>query len=222
MKRQIALLLSISLLLLPLLCFAGCGSVDYTQYISDCRSDIFLASTDELEITVSCLEREYPFAQDGFVGTLSRTVEVTLAEKNLSDTVVEVYFLEDVPRGGEMSFRSVTGDWYYSRGVENFPEKTLSLRIVRDGKSEDIAATSVKNEKSLSPSAALDFALGAERETVSKLSSRGVFSGELHVRLLRRDKNYYYIGVVDRNKHTVCMLLDSETGKVLARREKLD
>lgn len=173
-------------------------------------------------MTVTCMEREYPFASDGYVGTLSKTVEVTLVETENSDAIYEVYFLEDVPRGGEMSFRSVTGDRYYSRGVETFPEGVLSLRIVRDGKSEDIALTSVKNQKTLSPASALESALLSEKETVKKLSSGGDFSGELHVRLLRRDKNYYYVGIVDRNKKTVCMLLDAESGKVLARREKLD
>lgn len=208
------------LFLFPVL--SGCGNLDYSRFVSDLRCDLFCAQTESFEVTVTCMEREYPFASDGYVGTLSKTVEVTLVETENSDAIYEVYFLEDVPRGGEMSFRSVTGDRYYSRGVETFPEGVLSLRIVRDGKSEDIALTSVKNQKTLSPASALESALLSEKETVKKLSSGGDFSGELHVRLLRRDKNYYYVGIVDRNKRTVCMLLDAESGKVLARREKLD
>lgn len=43
--------------------------------------------------------------------------------------------------------------------------------------------------------------------------------GEFHVRLLRRDANYYYVGIVDGKGHTISLLLDSETGETLARRE---
>ncbi len=222
MKHKKSFFLTLFFAAAMLLPLSGCGETDYFQYVSDCRSDLFLARTEDFEVTVSCLTREYPFAQDGYAGALGKTVEATLVENTLSDATYEIYFLEDVPRGGEMSFRSVSSDRYYSRGVEEFPKDTISLRIVRDGKSQEIAATSVKNQKTLSPFAALEFALSAEKDAVKKLTSGNRFAGELHVRLIRRDKNYYYVGIVDRNKRTVCMLLDSETGKVLARREKLD
>jgi len=39
------------------------------------------------------------------------------------------------------------------------------------------------------------------------------------VRLLRRNTNYYYVGIVDTDGKTISLLLNSETGEVLARRE---
>lgn len=216
MKRHLYFLL-LPILLLPL--FTACGKLDYNAYISDERSDIFCAETDEYSIIVSCIEREYPFMTDGIVGTRSKTVEATLTEKEPSGCEYEIYFLEDMPRGGEMSFRSVSGDFYYSRGVEEFPSGAISLRILRDGEPTEIAATSIKNSNTLSTSEALSFAIQAEKPEIEKLTNGG-FEGEFHIRLLRRDKNYYYIGIVDREGRTICLLLDAETGAVLARRER--
>lgn len=38
------------------------------------------------------------------------------------------------------------------------------------------------------------------------------------MRLLRRDKNYYYVGITDCTGKTISLLLNAETGEVLARR----
>ena len=119
-----------------------------------------------------------------------------------------------------MSFRSVTGDWFYSRSVEAFPSGSLSVKVVKDGAQEEILATSVKTENTLTPREALEKAVDAEHDALAKMTRNGVFYGEFHVRLLRRDKNYYYVGVIDSEGNILALLLDSETGEVLARRER--
>lgn len=214
MKKSI---LSFGLLLFLLPALAACGKYDYFSHVSDERSDLFCAETEEYSVTVACLEREYPFLTDGVVSPRSKTVEVVLTETVPTGAEYEVYFLEDTPRGGDMSFRGVSGDFYYSRGVEQFPSGSVSLRVVKDGEPQDILATSVKNENTLSTRDALDKAIAAEKATIERMSRGGTFHGEFHVRLLRRDKNYYYIGIVDENG-ILSLLLDSETGEVLARR----
>ena len=83
----------------------------------------------------------------------------------------------------------------------------------------EIVATSVKTENTLSPEKALSRALTNEKATLERMSSNGSFQGEFYVRLLRRDKNYYYVGIVDRDGNMISLLLDSESGEVLARHE---
>lgn len=216
MKRLILFL--VLLLSLPLT-LAGCNRIDYYDYVSDERSDLFCAETETFSILISCVFRERPFLTDGVVSAKSKSVEAVLTEKEPSGKEYEIYFLEDVPRGGEMSFRSVSGDYAYSRGVEEFPSGSISLRVICGEERVELMATSVKTEKTLSAREALEFAVEAEKETVSRMSA-GEFCGEFHVRLLRRDKNYYYVGIVDTQGGTLSLLLDSETGAVLARREK--
>lgn len=204
-------------LLLPAL--AACGKYDYTVHISDERSDIFCAETETYTLTVSCVSREYPYLCDGVAAQKSDLLEAVLREKTPTGGEYELYFTGEKVTGGEMSFRSVTGDYFYSRSAERFPEGSLPLTVVKDGVSEDLVLTSVRTENTLTVHEALAKAVEAERETVEKMTVGGQFCGEFHVRLLRRDKNYYYVGFVDKQGNILALLLDSETGEPLARRQ---
>ena len=103
--------------------------------------------------------------------------------------------------------------------MEVFPETSVSVRIVWEGGEQELTATSVKNEKTLSVDEALGFAVKAEKDAVARMTKGGSFYGEFYVRLLRRNTNYYYVGIVDTDGKTISLLLNSETGEVLARRE---
>ncbi len=199
---------------------AGCGSCNYTDYLSDVRSDLFLAETEYFSVSLACLSRETPFLTDGVACSRSDTVEITLTP--LSDlpegNVCAVRVLGEEPYGGEMSFQSVTGDFLYTQSCSSFPQKSVSLEIEWGENTLSITATSVKNDSTLTVEQALGKAVEAERERVDALTDKNVFSGEFHVRLLRRDKNYYYVGIVDTRDNTTALLLDADTGAVLARR----
>lgn len=203
-------------------CFAlaltACGEYDYSAHLSDVRSDLFCAETDEFTVTLSCVSREYPYVSDGVASARTDLVEIVLTSAESED--YEIYVLSDAVWGGDMSFRNVTGDYFYSRGVTEFPQDSVSLRVEWNAGEEvrELTATSIKNEKTISAEQALDAAVTAEKDTVNALMNNGVFCGELYVRLLRRDKNYYYVGIVDTDGKTVSLLLDSETGEILARR----
>ena len=200
---------------LPLL--AACNKApDYFNYVSELRSDLFVASEEEFSLTVACISREYPYINDGIKATLSNIVEITLEGE--ADEY-SVYILGEEHMGGEMSFRNTRGDFYYSQGVKSFPEGSVSLRVEWEDTSREIVATSVKTAHTLSPEAALSSALKGEQAALNRMSADGQFRGEFYVRLIRRDKNYYYVGIVDTNGKLISLLLDSESGQVLARHE---
>ena len=197
--------------------FTACHKApDYFHYVSELRSDLFVASEEEFSLTVACISREYPYLNDGVKANLSNVVEITLEGE--ADEY-SVYILGEEHIGGDMSFRNTRGDFYYSQGVKSFPEGSVSLRVEWEDTSREIVATSVKTEDTLSPKEALGAALKGEQATLERMSADGQFRGEFCVRLLRRDKNYYYVGIVDTNGKLISLLLDSESGQVLARHE---
>lgn len=209
----------IVLLLLPLATACGAG-YDYTVHISEARSDVFRAETDEFTVTVSCVSREHPYGADGVACPKSDTVEISLvpAQKPAEDYSI---LLESGGKsvGGEMSFRNAFGDWFFSQGVESFPEGSVSLTVRWGENARSLTATSVKTDKTLSVEDALGCAIKAEKDRIDRMTKGGAFLGEFHVRLLRRDKNYYYVGIVDTDGDVLSLLLDSETGEILARRD---
>lgn len=218
MKRHIFSVLLL-LVCLPLLLTACGGSYDYSAHVSELRSDIFKAETEEFSLTLSCVSREYPYAADGIACPRADVVEISLVPA-VKDETYEVYFQTEAgEQGGEASFRNAFGDFFYSESVSAFPEGSVSVRVTWGDETREITATSVKTESTLSPMDALDCVLKAEEERIDRMMSGGNFLGEFHVRLLRRDKNYYYVGVIDRDGETLSLLLDSEDGTILARRD---
>lgn len=192
----------------------GCKQVGYESRISDKRHDLFVAESDEFSLTLSCISRETPYALDGVCGEISDLIEVALVPKGSSADEYSITILSENNLGGTMSYRSAKGDYFFSHGVESFPQSTVSLRIKWGDETKDLSATSVKNENTLTAEAALECAVAYEKAHEEQDEE---LQGEFHVRLLRRDKNYYYVGLVTADK-TVALLLDAETGDVLARR----
>ena len=220
MKHKLAGL-ALLLLLAPALAACG-GGYNYAAHLSEVRSDIFCAETEEFSVTLNCVMREYPYAADGVASPMQKLVEISVSPAGNTAEEYSVYVLGENGEqilGGEASFRNFAGDWYFSQSVETFPEKSVSLRVTWGENVRELAATSVKNEATLGVRDALGCAIEAERELIGRLTQDGVFRGEFYVRLLRRDKNYYYVGILDRAGGVVSLLLDGETGKVLARRE---
>lgn len=200
---------------LPLLC--ACSGIDYEDYLSESREDVFLAQTESFSLTVSCTSREYPYVSDGIACPKSKVVEVSLIPLDPAASDYEIY-LPETGIGGEMSFRTYAGDYFFSEGVESFPQNSVSVKIVCGGETSEVRAGSVKNDKTLSVSEALSRAVRAEKKTVDALTQNGNFLGEFYVRLLRRDANYYYVGIVSRDGTTISLLLAGESGEILARR----
>ncbi len=210
--------LCLPLCVLPLFALAGCGKkTQPAKYLSEVKSDIFVAETEEFSLTLSCTEREYPYADDGIVCPVSKLCEISIVTEARAD--YSVFVIGEKTWGGETSYRNVRGDYYYSQGVDVFPENSVTLRIQWEEETREIVATSVKTEKTISPEAALSEAVKSEKEAISRMTREGEFFGEYRVRLLKRDSVYYYVGIVDKNGHTISLLIDSETGAVLARRE---
>lgn len=215
MKRAFSCL---ALLFGVLPALTACGNYDYFERVSEIKSDIFCAETEEFTVSLSCISREYPYVMDGIAGERTQLMEIVLTDDGAEEREYCVYVLGDKTWGGEMSYRSVRGDYFFSQSVETFPSQSVSLRVEWGDEVREISATTVKNDRTLTPEQALNKAVEAEKETVDSLMQDGAFQGEFHVRLLRRNVTYYYVGIVDRAGKTVALLLDAESGEVLARR----
>ena len=209
-------------LLVPLFALAaltGCGGEDYAEHISDVRSDCFLAETEDFSLTVSCISREVPYAADGVACTRSDLIEIVLkpAADRESENASYSVTLHGTPAvSGELSYRSVKGDYFLSQGVTAFPEGSISLTVVENGTAHEITATSVRTQEMLTPEEAVDSAVRAEQELSGRIQGKRCRS-KLKVGLVKRGRAYYYVGIIGKEE-SAALLLDAETGEVLARR----
>lgn len=213
MKRRFCTIF-IVVILFPLL--AACKQESYAQYVSEIKSDVFCAQTEQFSLTISCSSREYPYADDGVPCPMSNVIEATLTPVNRVSGDVAVY-AADQSWGGEASFSSVHGDYRFSQGVTSFPAQTIDVTVTWGNETYTIAATSVRTKDTLSPDDALDVLVKNEHETLSRMYKEGVFCAEIRIRLMRRDKNYYYTCVTNQETQ-ISLLIDAQTGEILARR----
>ena len=116
MKKPISAFLLI-LSMLPAL--TACGGYDYSAHISEAKSDLFCAETDEFTVTVSCVSREYPYVADGITCPMNSVMEVSLVPAKPQICDYEVYLLGVTTWGGETSFRTYAGDYFYSESVRD-------------------------------------------------------------------------------------------------------
>ena len=83
-----------------------------------------------------------------------------------------------------------------------------------------LVAESVKNENTLGVSDILKSIQKAEPDRISALSQNGTFAGEIYVRLVYKDGEcFYYAAISDRSGNTYSMLIDADSGEILATRE---
>ena len=195
------------------LCLAtGCnGSVDYTDYISEKRSEIYLYKDDEIDFKIHCVSREQPYNSDGICGNMCEITEIFLICTPTPESVeirLDGY-------SGEMNYGAVDRQFTASYSAPAFNSEGVDVTLTMDGKERSFRALSVLDKGVISCEQALKCAAEYDKELFSGLTSHKDFAGEIYVRLLYDEGCYYYVGVCDRQKNITAYLLDGGTGKVI-------
>ena len=193
-------------------------SVDYFEYVSELRNNIFLAETDGFSLRAYAMEKEYPYLADGVKRETSTRTEVYLLAPSGDKNYQISFTIDGKEYGGEMSFDNVKAEYYYSCSLDVANQKEICFIISYGEDSITLNARSVLSENTLTAQNALQFLLTAERELFEGLTDKYGFAGEIYLRLIFEEKPYYYIGVIDKNGNTTAFLLNGETGKILAKR----
>ena len=210
-------LICLFLLLLPL---SSCQKqIDYFDYVSELRQNIFLAEADGFSLRIYDVVKETPYLADGIPKETSSRVETYLVAPEGSETCHLTFSLNGKTHGGEMSFDNVKTEYYYTCSLSLSGVNTLECQIQHGETTLTLTARSVKTEQTLSPKACLKKLQETEGELFSSLTDKYGFSGEIYLRLLYEDAPYYYVGIIERTGKIHAFLLNAKTGKVLAKRE---
>ena len=196
--------------------FCGCGKkMNYLNYISEKRSNIYLYSDDEFEIKIHVSEREAPYSTDGIKGDVSGFTEIFVKlPKNYNE--VEIHAADIA---GQMNYRSVENCYYLSQSDGNIAGDDVKVTLTFGGECREYTAVSVLYSGVITCEDAVKCAIDHDTELFESLTQKDVFLGEIFVRLLYDDGCYYYVGVCDRNKKITAFLVDGERGTILATKE---
>lgn len=205
-----------ALMCCALLFFCGCGKqTNYSEYISEKRTDIYLYSDDGLQIKIYVSEKETPYCADGFKGEMGFLTEIYVTlPKNPDEVNVKAGNIE-----GEMNFRAVENCYYLSAANGDISGESASVTLTIGEESKTYSAMNVKYDGVISCEDALKCVLERDLSLFEGLTESGIFCGEIYVRLIFDDGCYYYVGVCDRDKKITAYLVDGVKGKIIATKE---
>lgn len=215
--KKTTFLLFIALSLICALCaLPACAKqVNYFDYVSECRSDVFLYKDDNTEINIRCVNKEQPFSADGYKGETCDLIEIYVSlSKNPQTLEVSVETLS-----GEMNYQAVTRQYTLTVSAAAFEKSSVEVTLTADGEEKTYTALSVKDGNVMSCEKAVACVAEHASEMFGGLTSNGLFDGEIFVRLLYDEGCYYYVGVCNKEKHVTAFLIDGERGKIIAKKE---
>ena len=212
MKKFLFLFLTAAIALM----FCGCKrDVNYLNYISEKRSNIYLYSDDEVEIKINISVRETPYSTDGIKGDMADFTEIFVSlPKNYDEVDISVADIS-----GQMNYKAVENCYYLSQSSGNISGDTVAVTLTLGGESKEYSAVSVLYDGVISCEDAVKCAIDYDKDLIKSLTQRDIFLAEIYVRLLYDDGCYYYVGVCDRNKKITAYLVDGERGTIIATKE---
>ena len=214
--KTIVTLLSFALLF----CFSACQrKIEYFDYVSELRSNIFLAESNELSLRIYAVAKETPYVTDGIKKEISTLTEIYLTAPSGNREYNVSFNVNGRNYGGDMSFDNVKAEYYFSCTLDVSEFSSIECRIDSGSENTTLTATSVLTSSTLTPKTVLKNLQTAESELFSSLTDKYGFAGEIYIRLIYEDSPYYYVGVIDRESHIHAFLINAETGKILARRQ---
>lgn len=209
--------LSFSLLALCLL--PACTKhIDYFDYVSELRGNIFLAKADGFSLRVFAVTKENPYAMDGIPMERNQRLEAYLVAPEGDKTCNISFSLHGENYAGEMSYDNVKAEYYYACALDIEKEQEIVFQIEYGETTLSLTASSVRTEDTLTPEHVLKNLEEEERELFSSLTDKYGFAGEIYMRLIYEDAPYYYVGLIERNGNVHAFLMNAKTGKLLAKR----
>ena len=194
----------------------GCAKrVDYSDYVSERRTDIFVYEDDDVSIKAYCSEKEQPYAADGIKGEMCPVVELFVSlPKNPQELNASVEGL-----GGEMNYRAVENCYYLSLADSGISGEKVDVTLTCGDESNTYSAQSVLYDGVMDCDGAVKCVIDHDEKLFESLTESNIFCGEIYVRLLYDEGCYYYVGVCDRDKKINAYLVDGVKGKIIATKE---
>ncbi|MBE7080256.1 MAG: hypothetical protein E7371_03355 [Clostridiales bacterium] len=199
--------------------FAGCKSaMDYAPYVSELRSNIFIAEAEGLTLRIYAVEKEIPYQADGIPRECTARLEAYLHAPEGNKQCQIAFTFQEEHFHGEMSFDNVKAEYFYSCTLDVSTATELPCRIEYGEQTIEMTARSVRGENTLYSKDILSVLKSEEHELFTAMTDKYGFSGEIYIRLIYEDSPYYYVGIIERNGMVHAFLINAQTGKILAKR----
>lgn len=188
-----------------------------TKYLSNTRTNIYVATCDDLTVTahLGCIES--PIESDGEVGDLYTSVQFIIPYTQ-PEVTYELYLTyNDVTYQEKFTYDPLENKLVAKIYPEIFTAKSFDAEIKTGGKTYQLNFNSILPDNVKPPQTVLENLYLSQKTFIDDLTQNGVFMGEITLKILVTNSTpYYYVAITDKHKNTKAMLLDAITGELLA------
>lgn len=209
--------------------FVGCGKskINLSDYLIEQRENLFTASDDLYSVSFSTGTRETDYNFDGVINakmpfgvlTLTRNENLPLANDTYTYivTINEQTYTGFLEKGNNNSYSA-------DLEVNTVGDETINVQISFTGYTFKQDLTNTSSSFQVDSATALNIAQNELNEHLENLLSDKNVKIEVIMKLMKdysseELKNYYwYIGIISTNGDTLGILIDANTGDIIAKK----
>lgn len=192
------------------------------DYLTELRSDIFEGSSENYHIKAAYGFKESPFANDGIIGNRVYSLSFLLVDKEPDDVGRKIVFtFNEEEYRLDLKLNPLTDSITAVTEINDFNVKSFSIKIIAASETEEITLYSVVPDSAIGHERALEILVEKQSALIDVYKNdSGVFIGEISERIIvKKDKPYWYIGLLNGKGGTKALLIDGLNGEILAVRE---
>lgn len=226
-KKKIAICIVFALMVI---CLSACGknNVNLADYLIENRENLFTASDDLYSVSFSTGQREIGYNFDGVINemvpfgvlTLTRNENLPLA----NDTYSYIVTINDQTYNGFLKKSNNDNSYSADLEVDTIGNETISVKISFTGYtfSQNLENTSASFQ--VDNSTAIKVAQKELKEDISNLLSDKNVKIEVIMKVMKDYSNedlksyYWYVGIVSTNGDTMGILIDANSGEIIAKK----
>ncbi len=227
MKKKI---ITFILLVCGLVSLTACGEskIDINDYVIENRECLFVAEDELYCATLSTGMREENYSFDGVVNKMVPFGIITLSRHDSAPLANDEYtYILTVGEDSMTGFLEATaGENSYSIDVETAipADATINLQITFTGYNFNQNMNNISKDFTVDNNTAIDIANKELSEEIKNICSDKNNKIEVVCKILKDYSNseiksyYYYIGILSTNGETIGILIDANSGEILAKK----
>ena len=227
MKKKI---LTFLLLAVTILSFTGCGknNVDLSNYLIEERNTLYTAQDDLYTVTLSNGLREENYSLDGVVGNMVDFAVLTLVKNNsdplANDTYSYTVTVNENTYTGELVKSETDNSYSADLGINIPTDSTINVKITFTGYVFDKELENTYSSFAVDKNKAIEIANKELKTELENLTTDKNNKIEVVMKLLKDHSNselktyYWYIGIISTSGETLGILIDANSGDVIAKK----
>lgn len=227
MKKKLLIFMMLAIFVLG---FSACGStkIDLNDYLIERRNNLFTAEDEMYGVTFSSGTREENYALDGIRNNMQDFAILTLyrLDGNMlaKDTYTYIVTIDGEQFTGYLENSAVDNSYSADLAVNVVDSAVVNVQISFIGYNFNEDLTNVSSTFNVDSKTAISIASNELSEAINNITSDKNVKIEAVMKVLKDSSTseavsyYWYVGVVSTNGDTLGILIDANSGDIVAKK----